>query len=485
MNTPPALPSDLPPSRRQKRGVGWVVVIGAVLAVCTAAIVPGFYLEERIRGQTAWRRYEADAKARGVKLNFTDFIPPRIPDKENFASIPIFDAVFHASDNGQEIPNPFELPKPPRGVLPNFADPIKEEPVDLTAWQKYFVTIKLVPTASDDPAADVLKALDHYSAPLAQLHEAVQRPHCRFPVHWERGYATPLPHLGVLQCVAKLYALRLSAHLAIGDSAAAYDDFQEQIRLTKAIRDEPSMVSGLVRLSTIVIMDNAIWNGLSAHQWAESDLRKIEADLATMDWLKDYIFAIGSERAANNLMIEMIRKDPRLVKKNLNQVDPSGWFDQNKVRMNRFFDELPTRIDLSHRRFHGETTLPSSPSNIKSPFGKIYYIFFIMLSGSLEGAEVPFIRAATLTDQARLACALERFRLGHGEFPQSLAELAPEFIPQVPVEIVNGEPYHYRITDDGGFVLYSVGMDLRDDGGVIGSKLRAKRRDWVWRYPAK
>ena len=91
-----------------------------------------------------------------------------------------------------------------------------------------------------------------------------------------------------------------------------------------------------------------------------------------------------------------------------------------------------------------------------------------------------------MTDEARLACALERFRLSHGNFPNALTNLAPEFIPSVPVEIVNGQPYHYRRLDDGSFILYSVGMDLRDDGGVNDPNLSAsKQHDWVWRYPAR
>ena len=91
-----------------------------------------------------------------------------------------------------------------------------------------------------------------------------------------------------------------------------------------------------------------------------------------------------------------------------------------------------------------------------------------------------------MTDLALVACALERFRLARGNYPKALAELAPEFLPGIPVEIVNGEPYRYRRTDDGSFVLYSVGTDLRDDGGVIDPKKKtSKQDDWVWRYPAK
>ena len=113
-------------------------------------------------------------------------------------------------------------------------------------------------------------------------------------------------------------------------------------------------------------------------------------------------------------------------------------------------------------------------------------MLFNLLAPALEGLEKRFVQAATMADQTRLAVALERFRLTRGAFPQTLAELVPDFLRAVPVEIVSGEPYRYRRTDDGSFVLHSVGPDLRDDGGVIEPKANAsKQADWVWRYPAK
>ena len=50
--------------------------------------------------------------------------------------------------------------------------------------------------------------------------------------------------------------------------------------------------------------------------------------------------------------------------------------------------------------------------------------------------------------------------------------------------MLTGEPYKYRRTDDGRFVLYSVGWDEKDDGGVPGKTLfDEKQGDWVWEYP--
>jgi hypothetical protein len=99
-----------------------------------------------------------------------------------------------------------------------------------------------------------------------------------------------------------------------------------------------------------------------------------------------------------------------------------------------------------------------------------------------------FAYAQTSADLARLACALERYRLANGQFPETLEPLAPKFIENLPRDVINGQPLKYRRTEGGQFVLYSVGWNQTDDGGKI--ELRQGNRsvditqgDWVWRYP--
>jgi hypothetical protein len=90
-------------------------------------------------------------------------------------------------------------------------------------------------------------------------------------------------------------------------------------------------------------------------------------------------------------------------------------------------------------------------------------------------------------DLARVATALERYRLAHGNYPETLDALAPQFIAQLPHDIINGQPLHYRLSNDGQFVLYSVGWNETDDGGVAGLTANGKSLDnqtgdWVWHY---
>ncbi len=488
-----------PPAKSTRRRR--YLVCALFVAACLATLIIALFIEEKIRGRAAWRAYETAAKARGVKLDFADYVSPKISNAENFAAIPVFDAVFRASDAKEKIPTPFKLPDVAGVKEPRLSDPVKQERLDLAAWQNFFVETKLLSVAGDSAAADVLRALDTFAAPLAQLSEAGTRPHCRFPVHWENLYAALLPHLEILRAASRLYALRLTAHLALGQSEAAYEDFRDGLRLTTVTVEDPSLISGLVRIAMASTMENAVWDGLAGRQWADPELRKIEADLAKVDWLKDYVFAMGSERGFSNSTTDVLIENPRQLAEVIHATHgggppsggigfslyPTGWFYQNKVRSNHYFDEMLSRIDPGARRYFGDRGIDSLDGDLKSLPRRTYYLLVALLAPALETVEKKYVQAATITELARLACALERYRLARETFPQALADLTPDFLASVPAEIVSGEAYRYRRTDDGSFVLYSTGLDLRDDGGVIDPKKKSAKdqTDWVWRYPAK
>ena len=95
----------------------------------------------------------------------------------------------------------------------------------------------------------------------------------------------------------------------------------------------------------------------------------------------------------------------------------------------------------------------------------------------------------TILDQTALACALERYRLANGLYPENLQSLVPQLIKRIPTDVINGESLHYHRTDYGRFVLYSIGWNEKDDGGTVAwtdSKppgVNPDKGDWVWDYP--
>jgi len=65
---------------------------------------------------------------------------------------------------------------------------------------------------------------------------------------------------------------------------------------------------------------------------------------------------------------------------------------------------------------------------------------------------------------AKLGFALAAYRAEHGEWPEKLEALVPDYLAELPDDPFTDRPFHYR-REGEGFLLYSVGPNLRDNGG--------------------
>jgi hypothetical protein len=77
------------------------------------------------------------------------------------------------------------------------------------------------------------------------------------------------------------------------------------------------------------------------------------------------------------------------------------------------------------------------------------------------------------------------FQNDHKRLPASLAELVPNYLPQIPIDPYDGTPLKYR-SGDNDFVLYSVGYDCYDDGGKFSewpAYQNARKARWRSRRP--
>ena len=63
------------------------------------------------------------------------------------------------------------------------------------------------------------------------------------------------------------------------------------------------------------------------------------------------------------------------------------------------------------------------------------------------------------------ALAVERYRLAKGKLPDGLGDLVGEYLESVPADPFTGQMLKYKKLQQG-YVVYSVGKDGKDDGGV-------------------
>ena len=170
---------------------------------------------------------------------------------------------------------------------------------------------------------------------------------------------------------------------------------------------------------------------------------------------------------------------------------PNAFFYQNELAIARMQQEwiLPM-VDVENRIVSPAAARKRQAAGAKEfSHYSLYKVFAEGIFPALNAMQRKIASVQSSVDLARTAIALERYRLAHGEYPESLDALAPQFIAKVPHDVINGQPLKYRRTSDGQFVLYSVGWNEKDDGGVVvfekGStpSVDINQGDWVWRYP--
>jgi len=92
-----------------------------------------------------------------------------------------------------------------------------------------------------------------------------------------------------------------------------------------------------------------------------------------------------------------------------------------------------------------------------------------MILPSLFNTSREVARAEARREVARAAIAVVRYRAERGSAPQGLADLVPDLLPAVPQDPFDGAPLR-MLTRDGAVILYSIGPDLADGGGMLGEQ---------------
>ena len=349
-------------------------------------------------------------------------------------------------------------------------------------------------------AAFVLERLEQaFGRQMAEFREACKRPVARFPLRYDLGVAMPVGHALVLLNFAGVFCLHGAAELETGNAQEALEDCRVLDHIQGALQPDPLMISHLVRLSVLPNLINLIWQGNSQHAWSEPQLAELQNICSRIDVLSDHQRVVRGERALANVTFERFRRHPDEMSRVFGQIfagEDKPWFGLlrilpqdallygNEATYDEWIQEFalpvidagqgrvdPAKADLAERAVQGVT---STPYNFMA---KLSFPTFNGIARRSASAEV-------LARESAIACALERFRLKNGSFPTALTELVPEFLSAQPSDPFLPLPLNYRRTEDGSYIVYSVGWNKADDGGAIVLKSSRKRDDnagdWVW-----
>jgi hypothetical protein len=382
--------------------------------------------------------------------------------------------------------------------------------VDLASWQASYRASTNFPAPPNPgkPSSDILFALAQAETDLALLREAASRPECRFPVRYEQSFGALLPHLTHLKKLSLLPYMRALTLLGEGETDAAAMDTQLALRVSDFAATEPFLISHLVRIAQLEIALAPLWEGLAQKEWMEMHLTGFEHQLAKANLIADFHLAMRGERNVGAFAgLDMMRDHPKqyamLASSEADQsilnsfrLMPAAFTDHSKVKIGELFGEYLKSVDVAARRFHPEIVVrvDQKLEQLKTQaWRKPYHILGSLLMPAFTKSTEKFARAQTTVDLARVAIALERHRLKHGAYPETLEAIDPALKPAggLPRDVISGGPLRYARTADGRFHLYAVGWNSTDEGGSVAWKNAEKTHidftqgDWVWPQPAK
>jgi len=442
------------------------------LVVIIIAVAVYLVLLSDVNRVLRWRLDKLHAA--GIPTTWAEVAPPPVPEKDNAAII--YQQAFKRLESERG---------PRRGIsdgecLRNF---IADDP----------------PGARSRVFPRIQQILSHNQAALRLIKQAAARPRCRFPLRWDQmPAAMEFRHLGPLRTCSRLLMADALVAARQGDAARVTEACTAVIRLSRHTISEPTTISFL----------SGVGGQLSLARRLPDLLQDANLDPAMCQALFRELDRLDFAAAFRGTMIEA-------------GCETRWFFDEAEQRPGNVREMLAH--DFSTHYFGTpDLGLPAAVGLYLSPLGKLFRLkeeiafldtFDEMMALTAKPyratatrwraldqrrAEAPFYYLITYTaappgrmmitqrDRAianrnatQVILALKAYHAKFGTYPATLGPLrgflggasaAPEMGRsriqgwKIPDDPFSGKPFAYR-PQGAGYMLYSWGEDLDDDGG--------------------
>jgi len=331
--------------------------------------------------------------------------------------------------------------------------------------------------------------------------------------------AVRIPDYSWARDAGRALAARAMLRANGGDFEGARADLMAASRLARRMSQDWSLVGRVVGLGVEAIAVETQKNLATGGKLPAKQARALLADLARLRRLPDIREALSNERFSGLDAIMLLARNGANLTKLIafSRIEGEGtaedrphWAetffrkhppDWNEVlrTYNRWFDEIVEMIPA--RRTHALTRTPEqadqalkalgdrfrkavenhgspeawlaslrrpgdTPAEYRKRLGReLGNILVVLLMPSLRRAPVLQDRCIAKADVAHVAMALAACKAETGKFPDKLPDLTPRYLKTVPPDVFSGKALIYR-RQGKGHVLYSVGENRKDDGGV-------------------
>jgi hypothetical protein len=484
-------------------------------------VFSGWLVVERLVGKTQLTSYERALRSKGEKLTIAELIPAD-PEGENGG--PEVIRLCGTLQDGKVVP--IEAPPPQmRMVAPGKAMRGAAQSRWLTLDKNKVITNNWEVLAKD---------LEINEQTLDALRTALGKPVLCKRLNYEAGLKHLDPtHLMRLKRAAQWLSASSVHQMHLGNATGALKDIEALVALLRMQESEQLAINQLVRWAVHYFAVASTWEVLEGNGWDDQSLERIQAAWAGLNFIDPVVDALRMERALGRLefdearhsvdavaeehasrewlpvvdaftgssrvstvrekaplvdsIVGFIEKDaPETVWKGvLYPLWQFAWSHRDERQSWLIFQTL---IDWTKtaRQQHSAATLQKMQmemAGINQPSGlnRLRFLLSPMIGTMCDLPERGF-QAQAQAELAVCAIALKRYQLRHGKYPNRLDDLVPEFLAERPIDYMDGGKLRYRL-EGGDFVLWSVGVDGKDESGDPGTLDKEGKPKQMWKSP--
>ena len=301
---------------------------------------------------------------------------------------------------------------------------------------------------------------------LKRLHAGAAIKHSRYPVDLSAGFAILLPSLSDIRTAARLLKLEGILHAENSDDELAVRSTISIFGIARSLAKEPVLVSQLTCSSCKFLAATTIEYCLNRIEFNDEQLIRLIDCVRNAELISDMSQAFVGERCGG---LDFFMA-PEFVKTNIVKGKPSrpilelykavGLLDSDTIIYLDIMDEYIKSTQLPmYRRQEAIKAIDARLQSISQA-----HVLLHLIIPALSRVAILDLRSIAQLRNARVALAIERYRLAAGKLPDALADLVPDYLDSVPEDPFDGDELRYRKLEVG-FVVYSIGEDLSDDGG--------------------
>lgn len=324
---------------------------------------------------------------------------------------------------------------------------------------------------------------------LALAEEASRRPACSFGVESRGATRGWNHHVSGLRSLVRLACARAIMNAHDGKAAKAANDLQLAIACAQALRTERSLSTYMARVAGLRTISTAVQGCLAYGSIPDVNSREICAALGRIDFDRDFRDALEGERATTISQFNMSARegfgwlssgDPKSPQTKIGNSAAGRQLQRAIVRIDeRFYlREVAKQMRIARLPYYEieRQKLDKDPVAGAPKYGVLSTLKLPMVQRGVPVRDLGLVSVAACRALLGLQVYHDRFH----EYPASLDELRSKLGWRVEADAFSGKDLVYKRLPKG-YLLYSIGANLKDDGGTVRDYFRGRR----WTGPSR